>query len=130
MLISGAARQLRLWTVAGGVPKIAGWRMSEANFRPALAAADVPEGQMRAVTIDGRELIVCHTRDGWYALDNVCTHAFARMSEGRLRGFRLICPLHGASFDCRSGAVLGAPAIQPLKSHPVRCIDGEVEIAL
>ena len=104
--------------------------MTEANYQRAIAVQDVPEGQMRAVTVGGRELIVCHTREGWHALDNVCTHAFARMSEGRLRGFRLICPLHGASFDCRSGKVLGAPAIQPLKSYPVRCTGEEIEIAL
>jgi nitrite reductase/ring-hydroxylating ferredoxin subunit len=104
--------------------------MTDPNYQRAIAAQDVPEGQMRAVTLGGRELIVCHTREGWHALDNVCTHAYARMSEGRLRGFRLICPLHGASFDCRSGKVLGAPAIQPLKSYPVRCTGEEIEIAI
>jgi 3-phenylpropionate/trans-cinnamate dioxygenase ferredoxin subunit len=104
--------------------------MSEPNFRRVAAAADVPEGQARAVTVDGRDVVVCHTREGWHALDNVCTHAYARLSEGRLRGFRLICPLHGASFDCRSGAVLGAPAIQPLKTYPVRCVEDQIEVAV
>jgi 3-phenylpropionate/trans-cinnamate dioxygenase ferredoxin subunit len=100
------------------------------NFQHIMAAADVPEGTMRAVTIDGCDVVVCHTRDGWHALDNVCTHAYARLSEGRLRGFRLICPLHGASFDCRSGAVLGAPAVQPLKIYPVRCAEDQIDIAV
>ncbi len=104
--------------------------MSEPAFRRIIAAADVPQGQMRGVTVDGREIIVCHTKEGWYALDNVCTHAYARMSEGRLRGTRLICPLHGASFDCRTGAVLGAPAIVALKSYPVRCLEEQVEVAI
>ena len=104
--------------------------MSEVIFRHAIACAEVPEGQMRALDIDRRPIVVCHTKDGWYALDNVCTHAYAKMHEGRLRGHRLICPLHGASFDCRTGAVLGAPAIQPLKSYAVRCVADNVEIAL
>ena len=103
--------------------------MTDPNYQRAITARDVPEGQMRAVTLGGRDIIVCHTREGWHALDDVCTHAYARLSEGRLRGFRLICPLHGASFDCRSGAVLGAPAIQPLKTYPVRCVGDDVEIA-
>jgi nitrite reductase/ring-hydroxylating ferredoxin subunit len=85
---------------------------------------------MKACTIDGREVLVCHTRGGLFALDNICTHAFARLSEGRLRGFRLICPLHGASFDARTGNVLGAPAIGPLACHGLRVVDGIVEVRL
>ena len=103
--------------------------MTEMNFHSA-GPADLAPGQMRALHIDGRDVLLCHTRDGWYAVDDVCTHAFARMSEGRLRGVRLICPLHGASFDCRTGAVLAAPATQPLRSYPVRIRDGQAEIGL
>ncbi len=104
--------------------------MSEVSFQRAMAAAEVPEGQMRPVQIGARALLICRTKDGWYAVDDVCTHAYAKMHEGRLRGNRLICPLHGASFDCRTGAVLGAPAIQPLKTYPVRIAGDDVEIGV
>jgi nitrite reductase/ring-hydroxylating ferredoxin subunit len=104
--------------------------MSEAVFRRALAAAELPEGQMRAVDIDGHSILVCHTREGWYAVDSVCTHAYARMGEGRLRGHRLNCPLHGAAFDCRSGAVLSAPAVVPLKTYAVRRVGDDIEVAV
>jgi nitrite reductase/ring-hydroxylating ferredoxin subunit len=102
--------------------------MSAAIFRRVIAGAELPEGQMRAVRIDQHDIVLCHTKEGWFALDDVCTHAFAKLHEGRLRGHRLICPLHGASFDCRTGAVLGAPAIQALKMYPVRCVGDDVEI--
>jgi 3-phenylpropionate/trans-cinnamate dioxygenase ferredoxin subunit len=95
-----------------------------------MAAADLPEGQMRVVHVEQRSVLLCHTKEGWYALDDICTHAYAKLNEGRLRGHRLICPLHGASFDCRSGAVLGAPAIQPLKTYQVRCVGNTVEIGI
>lgn len=85
---------------------------------------------MRCVTLAGREVLICRTREGVFALDNVCTHAFARMHEGRLRGMRLICPLHGASFDVRDGRVLGAPATEPLARHEVRIVDGMVHVTL
>jgi nitrite reductase/ring-hydroxylating ferredoxin subunit len=97
---------------------------------PALPLTELPEGQMKACSINGRDVLVCRTRDGLFALDNVCTHAFARISEGRLRGFRLICPLHGASFDARTGKVLGAPAVRPLACHGVRIVDGMVDVRL
>ena len=84
---------------------------------------------MRDCVLDGREIVVCRTKDGGlYALDNICTHAFARMCEGRLRGTRLICPLHGAGFDLRDGRPLGAPATKPLACHDVRVNGDDVEV--
>ncbi len=93
------------------------------NASLAIPLTAIAEGKMHSCTIAGREIVLCRTKDGIFALDNICSHAYARLSEGRLRGTRLICPLHGAAFDIRSGAVLGAPATRPLSSHPVR-IDG------
>ena len=104
--------------------------MTEPIFHPALALAELPQGRMRCATVAGREVLICHAREGVFAVDNTCTHALARMDEGRLRGVRLICPLHGASFDVRDGRVLGAPASRPLPSYPVRVVAGMIEVAL
>ena len=95
-----------------------------------IALADIAEGTMHACAAAGREIVVCRTKHGIYALDNICTHAYARLSEGRLRGTRLICPLHGASFDVRDGRVLGAPATRPLATHSVSVVDDRIEISL
>jgi 3-phenylpropionate/trans-cinnamate dioxygenase ferredoxin subunit len=97
-------------------------------FIPVLAAAELPVGQMRCIEVGGVPVLLVHARDGICAVNNICSHAFARLDEGRLRGQRLICPLHGASFDVRTGAVLGAPANAPLPSYPVRIVDGRIEV--
>jgi nitrite reductase/ring-hydroxylating ferredoxin subunit len=104
--------------------------MIEHAFQPLLALNDVARGRMRSCRLGERELVVCHTRDGVFAVDNVCTHAFARMSEGYLKGTRLTCPLHGATFDVRTGAVLGGPATTPLAAYQTRVVDGMVEVAI
>ena len=85
---------------------------------------------MLEIDLGERSVVICRSKEGWHALDNICTHAFAKMHEGRLRGFRLICPLHGASFACSSGAVLGAPATAPLKTYPIRVVGDDIEVAL
>ena len=95
-----------------------------------MRLAELPLGSMRACTVGGRELVLCHTREGVFALDNICTHAHARLSEGRLRATRLTCPLHGTSFDIRDGRVLGPPATVPLPTHAVRVVDGAIEVAV
>jgi nitrite reductase/ring-hydroxylating ferredoxin subunit len=104
--------------------------MSEKTFQPLLALSDVGRGRMRSCRIGDLELVVCHTRDGVFALDNNCTHAFARMSEGYLKGTSLGCPLHGATFDVRTGAVLSGPATLPLATYQTRVENGMVEVAL
>ena len=104
--------------------------MSEPDYVPVMASDALAEGRMQRCEVQGREVVICRSREGLHALDNICSHAFARMNEGRLRGTRLICPLHGASFDVRDGRVLGAPASQPLPCHAVRERDGQIEVAL
>jgi nitrite reductase/ring-hydroxylating ferredoxin subunit len=101
-----------------------------AQFVAAMKLAELAPGRMRACMIGGREILVCHTREGVFALDNICTHAHARLCEGRLRATRLVCPLHGASFDIRDGRVLGPPAEVPLATHALRVLDGVIEVAL
>jgi nitrite reductase/ring-hydroxylating ferredoxin subunit len=108
-----------------------GYSLADGEFVRLGPLAEIPEGSMRPFQVAGREILVCHAKGGAvYAVDNVCTHAFARMSDGRLRGTRLICPLHGASFDVRNGNVLGAPATRPLAAHTARVVEGEVEVAV
>jgi nitrite reductase/ring-hydroxylating ferredoxin subunit len=104
--------------------------MTEPIFEPVMALADIPQGSMRPAVVAGREILICHTREGVYALDNICTHAHARMCEGRLRATRIVCPLHGASFDIRDGKVLGSPAVVPLPTFPVRVVEGKIEVAV
>ena len=104
--------------------------MSESAFVRVARIADVPRGRMLEVAVGPRSIVLCHTREGWFAVDNVCTHAYAKLSEGRLRKTKLICPLHGGSFDCRTGAAIGPPAMAPLGTYAVRLTGGDVEIAL
>ena len=65
-----------------------------------------------------------------FAVENLCSHAFARFDDGRLRGARLKCPLHGACFDIRNGAALGRPATGPIRSFPVEIEAGRILVDL
>jgi 3-phenylpropionate/trans-cinnamate dioxygenase ferredoxin component len=104
--------------------------MTDLTYHTLGPADAIAEGRMKGYDLVGRSVVVCRTKDGYYALDNVCSHGVARLDEGRLRGVRLICPLHGASFDCRTGAVMAAPATVPIASHPVRIVEGTLEVGL
>ena len=90
-----------------------------------VLAVDLPaRGKTLCVATDEKEVLLCHTAEGFFAVANLCTHAAARLCEGKLKGHRIHCPMHSASFDVRDGSVLARPASVALASYPVYA-DGE-----
>jgi len=62
--------------------------------------------------------------DEYFAIDAYCSHQRASMVHGDIEDHEIICPLHGARFDLKSGRHLSPPAVRPVKTYPVR-IDGD-----
>ncbi len=104
--------------------------MSESRFVAVCAADDVEEKAFRCFVVEEVALVICRFRDEYFAVENLCSHALATFDDGRMRGYRLMCPLHGATFDIRDGAVTGAPATRPIRSFPVQVVEGQVEVDL
>jgi naphthalene 1,2-dioxygenase system ferredoxin subunit len=96
-----------------------------------VQAADLPpRGKTLCVEDQGREILLCHTADGFFAVDNLCTHAAARLCEGKLKGHRILCPLHSAAFDVRDGSALARPATVALQTYAVHAEGADIIIAL
>ena len=94
------------------------------------SVGDLANGDMTPVEVEGRSLALYHLSDGtWHASDNVCTHAFALLTDGWLEGDTIECPLHAGRFDVRNGAGLGAPIEHDLTIYPVR-LDGDDVLVL
>ena len=101
-----------------------------AEFSRVAGMDELPRGATLCVEIDGREILLCHTADGVFAVDNLCSHAQARLCEGKLKGQKILCPLHGAAFDVRDGSALSRPAIRPIASYKVKLDCESVLVAL
>lgn len=65
-------------------------------------------------------VVVCRVAGKLHAVDNNCSHKDTPLSEGRLRGPILTCPLHGAQFDVRDGSHQGPPAVVGVKHYVVQ----------
>jgi len=106
--------------------------MSEAaNWVRVASAKSIPEGEMLAVLAGGKQIAVFHLEGGaWAATENVCTHAFALLTDGWLEGTVIECPLHAARFDVTTGKVLGPPAEDDLATYPVRLEGDAVMVAV
>lgn len=104
--------------------------MSGQVFTAVAAASDIEEKNFATFAIDGVGIVICRFRDEYFAFENSCSHALSTFDDGRLRGYRIICPLHGATFDIRDGSCTGAPATKSIRSFPLRIVDGMIEVAI
>jgi len=89
---------------------------ADAPFEPALALAELPPGAMTRVSRGDLDVLVAHSEAGIVATDDRCPHMSAPLSEGRLEGCILTCPLHRGSFDVRDGEVLTFPTTGGLEA--------------
>jgi nitrite reductase/ring-hydroxylating ferredoxin subunit len=92
--------------------------------------SEVPPGGVRRVVVERIEIALVNLDGEFFAVDDVCTHAFASLSEGALIGGELECPLHGGCFDVRTGAAMGGIVTEDLRRFAVRIEGDEVQISL
>ncbi|MGI9621742.1 MAG: Rieske (2Fe-2S) protein [Acidimicrobiales bacterium] len=86
---------------------------------------DLAEGSMDVFEdVGDYGIVVCRVNGDLYALEDNCSHADTPLSEGRLRGHNLTCPLHGTSFDVRTGEHSGPPAYTGVACYKVVVEDG------
>ena len=104
--------------------------MSEQLFAAITEARNIEEKSFSTFDVNGTGIVICRFRDEYFAIENRCSHALSGFDEGRMRGYHIICPKHGAIFDIRDGSCAGAPATKPIRSFPLRIVDGMIEVDL
>jgi 3-phenylpropionate/trans-cinnamate dioxygenase ferredoxin subunit len=88
------------------------------------------DGEVVAVAAGVWEVAVCRVQGDLYAVEDLCSHAETTLSDGLLSGYQLVCPLHGASFDVRTGEHSGPPAWCGVPCFRVREEGGSATISV
>lgn len=86
--------------------------------------SDVPVGAGMRIEIDDEPIAIWNVDGRFYATSDLCTHEETSLSEGDLWDETIECPLHGAQFNVRTGAVESLPAIFPLATYAVK-VEGD-----
>ena len=96
----------------------------------AAAAAMVLTGAplCAAMKSGDKQIAVYNVEGEIYATDNICTHAFALLTDGFLDGDIIECPLHGGCFNVKTGEGQGAPISEDIKTYPVRVNGDTIEV--
>ncbi len=69
--------------------------------------------------LDEPPIAVFSVEGSYFAISDVCTHEWARLSDGQVDGETVTCPLHGACFSLSTGEALSLPAIEPVETFAV-----------
>lgn len=96
-------------------------------------AAELEPGEVLVVSAESagvdEDIALFRDDDGsFWALDNICSHAYAELSDGWLEDGSVECPVHSSQFCLRTGRPSGPPATRPVRTHRVELRDGEVRL--
>jgi 3-phenylpropionate/trans-cinnamate dioxygenase ferredoxin subunit len=99
-------------------------------FETVAKLDDIPDGTMRQVVVRGDLIGLYRVGSTIYAIDDVCTHEEAYLTEGEFEPEELEveCPLHGSHFNVVTGEVRILPATRPVASYEVKIEGDEVLI--
>jgi len=85
------------------------------NFIEVAKKSQIKEGSMKPVNAGGKEILIVNYGGDYYAINRKCTHMGGDLSEGKLEGKIITCPIHGAKFDVTTGKSVEGPKMGPLR---------------
>jgi len=96
---------------------------------PVCPIAEIPDGEGRAATIEGRRIAIFRTPAGLYAIDQACPHAGGPLADGIAADCTVICPLHERRYSLSDGSPIGHDG-PPVITHGVEVIGGIVHVTI
>ena len=93
--------------------------------------SEIPSDGVLAVEVEGRRLCVCVVDGRVHILDDRCSHqGYALSRSGCLVRGRLLCGLHGSTFNPATGQSCRPPATRPVPIYRAELEDGEIWVFL
>ena len=103
-----------------------------AEFVAVASIGDVPAGTAKAFEINGESVAVVNCDGQLYAINNICSHAYAELAEGEVDAddCTIECPLHGSIFSVATGRPRTLPAVLPVATYEIRITGDTIEVAV
>jgi nitrite reductase/ring-hydroxylating ferredoxin subunit len=92
--------------------------------------SEIQEDEAKRVIIGEHQIALFNLDGEIYATDDICTHAYASLSEGYIEDGCVECPLHAGLFDIKTGKAQGVPVTEDIKTFPVRVEGDDVYIEI
>ncbi|MFP4215447.1 MAG: FAD-dependent oxidoreductase [Phycisphaerae bacterium] len=91
---------------------------------------ELSDGQMKAVSVGEKEILLLRIGDEFRAYASECPHHGAPLADGALMDGKLRCPWHQAVFDALTGKRVEPPAMDDLPRFETEVIEENVVVLL
>lgn len=99
------------------------------SFKEIAKKNDLQNGKMKSYKIDdSNNVLLGRIDDEYFAVGASCTHYGASLEEGVLKGETIMCPLHHACFNIKTGNLLEPPAMEALPRYEVKVEGDSVKV--
>lgn len=103
---------------------------AEVEWHRVASASELEEEEPEHARVGDYLIGLYRLGDSIYAIDDVCTHEFAVLSEGFVDGDEIECPLHQARFHIPTGKVTELPAEEDVRTYPVKVEGDDVYVGI
>lgn len=100
------------------------------NWITVCQVEEVDEFMPKAVVVNDVRIGIFQLGTQYFAIENVCPHAYALLTEGFVEDGTVECPLHEAIFNIATGALESGPGCRNLHTYPLKVEDGNVLISV
>ncbi len=98
-----------------------------AEFKTVCRLGEIPEGEGKTVSVNGKLIAVFCTGGKYQAIDDTCPHMGASLSGGAVEEGVVTCPWHAWRFRLGDGAWADNPRIK-IGCYGVRVVGDEVQV--
>jgi 3-phenylpropionate/trans-cinnamate dioxygenase ferredoxin subunit len=91
---------------------------------------EIPPETNKAFLVNDVSVLICHTSQGLFAVENLCSHQLATLEGGKMKSCYLFCPKHSVRFDLRTGQPAGNLTKTPVQTYKISVVDTEIFINL
>ena len=95
-----------------------------------LKTSDLSLNSSKVIDLGDKQIALFNYEGEYYALEDMCSHAEASLSEGDVYDCKVECPLHGAEFDLKTGDAVTLPATKPVNKYKVNVEDDYIFIEM
>ncbi|HST80024.1 MAG TPA: Rieske 2Fe-2S domain-containing protein, partial [Verrucomicrobiae bacterium] len=110
-----------------GVDRTAGQPLPQ-DFVAVMAESELAESKPTRAVHNGVPILLVRRGERLFAMAETCSHFSGPLSEGKLDGDSIVCPLHNSRFALEDGRVLDGPAVHPQPCLEARARNGKIEV--
>jgi nitrite reductase/ring-hydroxylating ferredoxin subunit/uncharacterized membrane protein len=98
------------------------------DFVAILPESDLADDKPTRAVHEGVPILLVRRGNRLFAMAETCSHFSGPLSEGKLVGDSIVCPLHNSRFSLEDGRVIDGPAVHAQPCLEARIRSGHIEV--